>query len=197
MPGCQLASGQLEGRRDVGTNRRDDTRSRMRTLFDTARIRWVSRDGAADAGGHSRIGPCHRRTRRTVRCRASHADGRGGHAAIYGGVSCDRSSQLRRAGGRSAVGGAGYYGARADRRLTGMDRDDRQRFGDLRAAVAQGNLPSDLSQWARRDLGRLCRTHGNRRTCSRWLARDWPMAVRQRLPACRLVDRPLRHDGRW
>jgi hypothetical protein len=46
----------------------------MRTLFHTALIRRVFRNGTADARRHSRIGPCRHRARRTVRCRASHAD---------------------------------------------------------------------------------------------------------------------------
>jgi hypothetical protein len=66
----------------------------------------------------------------------------------------------------------------------------------FRALAAAGNLRAGLRAWPGRDLCRLDPIGRNGRGDVRRLAGQRPMAIRQRLPACRLDGRVLRHDRR-
>ncbi len=104
-------------------------------------------------------------------------------------------SRLRATGGaRPAIGPGDHRSARQNRRVGRLDRGDRQRCRPLRALAVASDLRSGLRTRPGRHHCRHSPARGDGRGRRRWLARERPVAVRQRLSACRLDARALRRD---
>src|SRR6516162_1978782 len=130
----------------------------------------------------------HQFARSRDRSRSSDAARSGGSAEIDWHLSHVRASEPWRAGARYAGGAGGLRSTQPNRRFSWLDRDDRWRVRHVRLLAAAGHLRTGLPERPGRDY---CGQGGGR---SWWLAGQGTLAVRQRLPACRLDVRALRYD---
>ena len=158
------------------------------------RIVGVTHDSRTSARRYQRPGARHQRAGGGDRSGTPHAARSGGGAESDRRLSHLRPAQPRRDGARSAGGAGDHRSARQNRRFGRLDRDDQRRVRPVRVVVVAGELRAGLPQRPRRDHCRLRPAGGDGRGGGRWLARQRTVAVRERLPACRL---DLRASASW
>ena len=130
------------------------------------------------------------------RSRAPDPTRSGGKAAIDRHFPGARASKPWRARDRHAGSDRDPGSVLQDRRFVWLDHHDRHGSRRLRSGCSQGTLRADLRWGSRRKLCRQPRAWRNGRS-ARWrLAGQRTLGVCQRLPACRLDDRPVCHVGR-